>query len=123
MKIENTLQAVLFISLATATSAYASEYDAADKGMESKLCVAAATMTKSQMRNTIVRTVQERRTVNGKYEVVANQIVCNGERIADFAAGAGNYEVAAKLASYQKRNVRISDLAKKSDNKDKKDDV
>lgn len=123
MKIVNTLQAVLFISLATATTAYASQYNAADKAMESKLCVAAATMTKSQMRNTILRTVHERRTINGKYEVVANQIVCNGERIADFAADAGNYELAAKLASYQKKNVKISDIAKKSNDKVKKDDV
>lgn len=110
MKIVNTIKAVLFISLATAGTAYAAQYEAADKETESQLCAAAATMTPSQMRNKLTRTVHESSTINGKYAVVANQIMCNGKHIADFAAHAGNYELAEKLASYEKTNVKITDL-------------
>lgn len=113
MKIVNTIKTLVIISLAAAGVANANNYKAGDDTMESKLCVSAATSSEFQMTSKI-KFYLPGSQINRKYQLVANNVSCNGLSIAEFAADAGNYEVANKLASYQKKNAKIHDLANKS---------
>jgi len=111
MKIVKNITTLMLISLATAGSAFATEYEAGDDAFESKLCVTAATNSKSRLDSRIDHYVTGR-ILNKKYAIVANEVLCNGTSIAQFAAMAGNDEVAQKLASYQKTKVMIRDIAR-----------
>jgi hypothetical protein len=88
------------------------EYEAVNDSMETHLCLAAAKSTQAELKQTMFQHVHEYRTVNGMYKFVANNVLCNGKAIADFAVQAGNMDVAYKLASYEKQRITISDLAK-----------
>ena len=46
-----------------------------------------------------------------KYQIVANNLNCNGINIVDFAEMAGNIQIANKLKSYRIENVEIRDIA------------
>ncbi len=106
---------VLLVALALTTANLASAgdsltYVASDNSIESKLCVAAATASKTRV-NTIVKQVSSTKLTRKNYTLVANELSCNGINIADFAAQAGNIAVANKLKSYRTKNVEIRDIA------------
>lgn len=90
----------------------AADYKAVNDSMETHLCIAAAKSTQAELKQTMFQHVHEYRTFNGMYKFVANNVLCNGKAIADFAVQAGNMDVAYKLASYEKQRITISDLAK-----------
>lgn len=101
------------VALSTATIASAGNkqsYVAQDNSIESKICVAAASASKMRMNNA-VKSISPAKHMSAKYELVANKLSCNGINIADFAAKAGNIDVANKLKSYRSKNVEIHDIA------------
>ena len=109
---------VLAVTFGLALSAHASDatYVAGDNSAESKLCVAAATASKMNMRNKIrlFRASSTPSTINQTYRLVANKLYCNGIDVAEFAASAGNQDVADKLMKYRDNDVQIRDIAKVS---------
>jgi hypothetical protein len=85
-------------------------YEATDNSIESSICVAAATGSNLRM-NALIKNISSSKFMNRKYRLVANQLSCNGINVADFAALAGNTNVANKLKSYRGKNVTINDIA------------
>ncbi|MFT4655056.1 MAG: hypothetical protein ACJA0G_001031 [Kangiellaceae bacterium] len=97
-------------NLATAGAVNSKTYEAQDNSIESKICVAAATASNARM-NSTVKQMSSTKLMHTKYTLIANEIRCNGINVADFAAQAGNIEVAKKLKSYRTKNVEILDIA------------
>jgi hypothetical protein len=113
MNITKTKLLLIALALTTANLASAGikqTYVAQNDSIESKICVAAATGSKVRM-NSAVKQLSSSQHMHTKYELVANKISCNGINVADFAAQAGNVEVANKLKSYRTKNVEIRDIA------------
>lgn len=93
-----------------ATAGNSQTYLAQDNSIESKICVAAATGSKLRM-NTAVKNISPTKLMRTNYELVANNVSCNGMNVAEFAKQAGNIEIANKLMSYRSKNVEILDIA------------
>jgi hypothetical protein len=107
----NLLLAVLALTTANLANAGESKtYVSQDNSIESNMCVAAATASKLRM-NSVVKEVLSTKNMHAKYQLVANKISCNGINVADFAAQAGNIDIANKLKSYRTKNVEIRDIA------------
>ena len=104
---------VVVFSLTTANVATAGNsrtYVANDDSIESKICVAAATGSKLHL-NSKVKDLSTTKLMSTKYQIVANNLNCNGINIVDFAEMAGNIQIANKLKSYRIENVEIRDIA------------
>lgn len=104
---------VVVFSLTTANVATAGNsrtYVANDDSIESKICVAAATGSKLNL-NSKVKDLSTTKLMSTKYQIVANNLNCNGINIVDFAEMAGNIQIANKLKSYRIENVEIRDIA------------
>ncbi|MFQ3190987.1 MAG: hypothetical protein ACI89W_000262 [Gammaproteobacteria bacterium] len=104
---------VVVFSLTTANVATAGNsrtYVANDDSIESKICVAAATGSKLHL-NSKVKDLSTTKLMTTKYQIVANNLNCNGINIVDFAEMAGNIQIANKLKSYRIENVEIRDIA------------
>ena len=113
MNITKTKLLLVAATLTTANLASAGNdqsFVATNNSIESKICMAAASASKMRM-NSAVKQISPTKHMNTKYELVANKLQCNGINIADFAAKAGNIEVAKKLRSYRDTNVEIRDIA------------
>lgn len=113
MNITKTKLLLVAATLTTASLASAGDdqsFVATDNSIESKICAAAANASKMRMNNA-VKQISPTKHMHTKYELVANKLQCNGINIADFAAKAGNIEVAKKLRSYRDTNVEILDIA------------
>lgn len=109
---------LLLVALALTTANLASagtsqSYVTQDDSIESKICIAAATASKLHM-NRVVKQIAPTKSMHSKYQLVANELSCNGMNIADFAAQAGNIKMANKLKSYRTKNVEILDIASTS---------
>lgn len=102
------------VTFGLALNASAATYVAADNSAESKLCVTAATANKMRMHNEVrtFRANTSKGTIGKSYRLIANQLYCNGVDIAEFAASAGNQQVADKLMKYRDNDVQIRDIAK-----------
>ena len=102
---------VAALTFGLSTTAFATEYVAADDSIESKLCVSAATSSKIGMHNEM-KNFRTTSFVSSNYELVANKVSCNGMSIAEFALEAGNDVVAEKLLKFQHEgSVEIKDIA------------
>ena len=113
MNISKTKLLLVAIALTTANIATAGNgksYVAQDNSIESKICVAAASGSKTRL-NSAVDQISPTKMMHQKYALLANKLSCNGINVADFAAEAGNEEVASMLKSYRTKNVKIRDLA------------
>jgi hypothetical protein len=113
MNITKTKLLLVAATLTTANLASAGNdqsFVATNNSIESKICMAAASASKMRM-NSAVKQISPTKHMNTKYELVANKLQCNGINVADFAAKAGNIEVAKKLRSYRDTNVEIRDIA------------
>ena len=97
-------------NIATAGAGNSKTYAVQDNSIESKICVAAATASNARM-NSIVKQMSSTKLMHTKYALIANELKCNGINVANFAAQAGNIEVANKLKSYRAKNVEILDIA------------
>ena len=107
------LIAVILTSANIAAAGTNKAYVAQNDSIETKICVAAATGSKMQM-NRVVNQLSSSKLINTKYELVANELSCNGVNVAEFAAQAGNYDVSKKLMSYRTKNVKVRDIASTS---------
>lgn len=94
----------------TANAGTADKYYAADNTLESKLCVAVATMSKAQLNRKLDDTLHGKHS-HLHYKQIANELNCNGMSASQFAKKAGNASVAEKLASFSKEKVTINDIA------------
>jgi len=104
---------VVVFSLTTANVATAGNsrtYVANDDSIESKICVAAATGSKLNL-NSKVKDLSTTKLMSTKYQIVANNLNCNGINIVHFAEMVGNIQIANKLKSYRIENVEIRDIA------------
>lgn len=116
MNISKTKLLLIAVSLTSANIAAAGTnkaYVAQNDSIETKICVAAATGSKMHM-NRVVNQLSSSKLINTKYELVANELSCNGVNVAEFAAQAGNYDVSKKLMSYRTKNVKVRDIASTS---------
>jgi hypothetical protein len=107
------LMVVVVFSLTTANLATAGNsrtYIANDDSIESEICVAAATGSKLHL-NSKVKDLSTTKLMSTKYQMVANDLNCNGINIVDFAELAGNIKIANKLRTYRNKNVEIRDIA------------
>jgi hypothetical protein len=110
IKTKLLLVALALTTANLATAGNSESYVTQDESIESKICVAAATASKLHM-NRVVKQIAPTKSMHSKYEMVANELSCNGMNIADFAAQAGNIKMANKLKSYRTKNVKIRDIA------------
>lgn len=93
-----------------ASMAQATTYTAADDSAASKLCATAATASKMQMHREVAGFTSNIMTAKN-YRLIANELYCNGQNVADFARQAGNIHVAEKLETYRSKYVQIRDIA------------
>lgn len=101
------------LTLGFATAVSAASYVSADASKESQVCVAAATTSRIGM-YIQARDFKPSNMVNRNLKLIANNLYCNGENVADFAKSAGNDAVASQLNRYRDTSVQIHDIAKMS---------
>ncbi|MGB3726125.1 MAG: DUF3718 domain-containing protein [Glaciecola sp.] len=95
---------------AAANASASTQYIASDNSVESQLCVAAASMDKNQLSSKLDDMLPGHHS-SKHYRLIANKLVCNGIFVDEFAAQAGNYAIAEKIANYRDQQVIIRDIA------------
>ena len=95
---------------AAANASANTQYIASDNSVESQLCAAVASMNKSQLSSKLDDMLPGHH-LNMHYRLIANKLVCNGVFVDEFAAQAGNYAIAEKIANYRDQQVIIRDIA------------
>jgi hypothetical protein len=108
-KVKSLLVAAALTTTSLASAKDSRTYHANENSIESKLCVAAASALRPHF-NVMVDKISPSKFRNKKYRLVANKLHCNGMNVADFAAQAGNIDVANKLQSYRNSNLEIRDI-------------
>lgn len=112
MKLLKYTIATLFFAGSAAVSANTPVYEAADSSYESQLCVS-LTKASTLKASRLIADAHISKMPSLDYRLVANNITCNGENIADFARQVGNDKLANRLAQYQVRYGQIKDIAAK----------
>mgnify|MGYP000527461510 CR=1 FL=1 len=112
MKTATTLLLTAATAFAFSASAATYKFVATNDRPGTLLCVSAAENNLLSYKG-----MSKRYRISQRY--VANNLTCNGENIATFAATYGATKTAAYINRYHKGKVSITDIAKASQDRDK----